>query len=607
MDSYDKSFDSGAGGGLKYTAQDEKCKNFEDRDHNTSTDTGNNTFNTAEASLTNTNISVTSSNDLMVPGKLFADILKLKHCYLDILHEYDPCKNTDPKVDLLTKEQMLSGITKHKLKKDEIRDHLFSLLDNVRNICVPTYLEDNRPKRLPQECQINNLVHKVESLSSQNKCDFEALKQELDTLKSSISNFKSFIPQPPPNIKLPEPIPTTSDAAFAITHSEQHVAESIPGYIANERCNALFAAASSFPYKKENGRETVVFGESYNYNGSRNEPKQLPECINNIMVELNRKFMGNTAPLNSCLVNRYTGPTSYLPIHSDNERSIHPDSSIYTLSLGHECTVKFKDVLSSNAHQHQALPGSLYSMTRASQEFFKHSIDKNPSLSNTSVRISLTFRSVHWRNHNSTVILGDSNTGGLKFGTSGRTFRASMPGKRVPTFTIAELDATKCLGYNNIVVSCGLNDIRKKNIQTHEQVKAVYVDYKTKIENISSTNKRARIFVSPMLPTSLPDVNRKCRMFNRLIFDDLIQFNANISAIHGFDQYVDHVNGCLKEQFLKDDSLFIHLNDSGISLLAKLVKQSIFFRKQAGRNRQQVSNRSYANALQGGRAPPHPP
>ena len=111
-----------------------------------------------------------------------------------------------------------------------------------------------------------------------------------------------------------------------------------------------------------------------------------------------------------------------------------------------------------------------------------------------------------------------------------------MPGERKEAYTVQELDPMKCLGFNNIVVNCGLNDIRKPNIKTHEQVKSIYVDFKTKIEHISRVNNRARIFVAPMLPTALPEVNRKCRMFNRLIFDDLIQFNRNVSSVNGFDQ-----------------------------------------------------------------------
>ena len=105
----------------------------------------------------------------------------------------------------------------------------------------------------------------------------------------------------------------------------------------------------------------------------------------------------------------------------------------------------------------------------------------------------------------------------------------------------------------------------------------------------------------PLIPTALPDVNRKSVIFNKFIFNDLVQFNRNITTIFGINELVD-ADGCLKKQFLKDDGLFIHLNNQGVSLLANCIKQSIFFRKQAYRSRKQVSNMSYASAL---RQPPH--
>ena len=152
------------------------------------------------------------------------------------------------------------------------------------------------------------------------------------------------------------------------------------------------------------------------------------------------------------------------------------------------------------------------------------------------------------------------------------------------------------------MIHCGLNDIRKPSIQTPDQVKSVYINFKTRVEHIAMVNKRANIFVAPMLPTDLPDVNRKCSIFNSFIFNDLVQFNSKISTISGFGQFVG-LSGRLRRDFLADDNLHIHLNDSGMSLLAKLIKQSIFLRKQAHRSRTQVSGRTYANALGG---PPRP-
>ena len=69
--------------------------------------------------------------------------------------------------------------------------------------------------------------------------------------------------------------------------------------------------------------------------------------------------------LNSCLVTKYTGPNSFIPEHSDNERAIHPGSSIFTVSLGLDATVQFRNVHSGDVQDQHIKSGSLYAMTHA--------------------------------------------------------------------------------------------------------------------------------------------------------------------------------------------------------------------------------------------------
>ena len=76
-------------------------------------DESNSTFETAEHSFCSTIISVTSESELLVAGKLHSDIIKLKDCYIKLLNKYDPNKTSDSCVDLLTREQMVSAITKY--------------------------------------------------------------------------------------------------------------------------------------------------------------------------------------------------------------------------------------------------------------------------------------------------------------------------------------------------------------------------------------------------------------------------------------------------------------------------------------------------------------
>ena len=69
-------------------------------------------------------------------------------------------------------------------------------------------------------------------------------------------------------------------------------------------------------------------------------------------------------------------------------------------------------------------------------------------------RYSITIRSVDKNYKNSTIIIGDSNTKHLKFSTGQHremgTLGYNMPGKRVETLHISQIDERKCLGIETL-------------------------------------------------------------------------------------------------------------------------------------------------------------
>ena len=490
--------------GSSNTVQDESCKSTNGTGVLNNSLDSTTSFATAP-SLNNTsittNVSMTSTSNLLVPNKLYLDIENFRVDYLRVVNDLNnklintKTASQPRSVELLLNEQV--DMACKKVNKPDLIMHFKKLLSHAKAICVPQYKPDTRPKPSMSSHADGTaeLFAKVESMASDYTTSFESMQKKLDSLTQSIDSFSKGIPDltrlpstlpmnlPPPP---PQPIQIRDDAPSSIKHDETHIACSHPDYIGVEAGSALLEEATKFAYKAENGRGTVVFGESYDYKGSRNTPKPMPPTITAIMKQLNDEFKSATTPLNSCLVNIYSGPDSYLPSHSDDERCIHPESQIYTVSLGCKRTVKFGETITGKEFEFEAKHRSMYSMTRKSQEFFRHRIDRDRSLSPGDVRVSLTFRSVSWRNHNSTVILGDSNTGGLKFGNAskGQCFGESMPGKRVAAFTVSELDPTQALGYNNIVINCGLNNVRHSSVQSYDQVKDIYIDFKTKVDYI---------------------------------------------------------------------------------------------------------------------------
>ena len=558
----------------------------------------------ATTSSSTTNISVGSESNLLVPGKLFSDITKLKDCYVKIINDIDPhsTPSLSPEenpnmIVMLNKEQISSGVNKRGYTAKDAKAHLIDLLDCVRALCLPSYQSNPHKIRVSPESEIQSLTTRVESLCSQNKADFVTLKSQFESLKSTLSNFETLatnFSQTPNHSPPPEPIPVDPEHVFSVVHSNEPVSNYLDDFISADQCNELSTFLNTLQsYKKEKGRSTIKFGEKYNYNGSREDSiVEFPPLIQRVLDDLNEHHVPeNLPPLNSCLVTKYTGPNSFIPEHSDNERAIHAESSIFTVSIGHDATMRFRDIHSGSIQERVVKSGSLYAMTRASQDLFKHSISKNQSLAETDTRFSLTFRSLHWRNNNSTVIMGDSNTGGLKFSSFGSnapsshngTFGNAMPGKRVAAFTVDQLDPLMGAGFNNIVVHCGINSIRGDDVATDDDVRKVYVDFKTKISDIIQLNRRARIYVSCILPTKCNNINKKVKLFNSLLVDDLPLSFKYITIINHWSRF-SGVSGLLspglsREFNSRNEPDQLHLNASGLRLFSTVIKNVLFLRK----------------------------
>ena len=116
------------------------------------------------------------------------------------------------------------------------------------------------------------------------------------------------------------------------------------------------------------------------------------------------------------------------------------------------------------------------------QDIFRHEIiagDEDVDIN--AVRYSFTFRRVSWRFHNSTVIIGDSNTEKLAFcdvddtkEKANGTFGRAMPGMRAKGYLVNEIDPSDALGYSNVVLLCGINSIKGRAITSREDIKGIF-------------------------------------------------------------------------------------------------------------------------------------
>ena len=195
---------------------------------------------------------------------------------------------------------------------------------------------------------------------------------------------------------------------------------------------------------------------------------------------------------------------------------------------------------------------------------------------NNGTNYSLIFKCVGHNFKNSTCIIGDSNTKGIKFGVGKGTVGERYPGKQVYSPVIDNIDPVICASYHNVVLSLGINDIRQPNVKDYSNIKQIYSQFKSKVNCIQKLNPGARIFVVPVLPTGSEELNVKVVDYNRLMIRDLPQAFYSVSIVHSVPRFLDSKRNISKGSLFRKHGDILHINAAGHGLLVKLIKDSYF-------------------------------
>ena len=507
----------------------------------------------------------------------------------------------------------------------EKNDQLSSMIKNLEDRLSTVNSDIDAVRGTQEQISVKVLsIADIETHLQHQLLSQASLEQRIKSMQSllvSVQEQISEIPRAGTGQAHPPITPTststsTPHADEPLCHNQEAVSEFSEDFLDEESAKSTVDFLDSLSFKQESGHSVLAFGAPYKYTGSRsssevqnvpNELQQIVDRINGLQQEIFysqypdcKKYNKPPPPINSLLINKYEGKDSFLPKHSDDEETMHPESSIFTLSLGAQSTIEFSpkasDVdIDSSTSSVTSTHRSLYRMSRKSQDFYKHEIKAGQTQDGT--RYSLTFRSVSRWNNNSTCIVGDSNTGSLNFGNDKRkTFGELMPGHRFWAPTIENIDPSVCCTYKNVVVMCGINNIRKQNFNNTHELDKIYHQYQSKIAEIRKLNPKCKIFVCPILPTKDYELNRGALYFNKLIFEDLIQRDLDVKCIWGFDEFLDSdgtglLASSLSKRFNRHQQPdMLHLNLSGVRHLAGLIKQSVFSRFQGGRMERRVSS-----------------
>ena len=517
----------------------------------------------------------------------------------------------------LNKKVIAEGLLSMLSLSEKVCDHVVDVSRPSDSVCSSKYVTSSPAVKEAYVCPsanydssaqaslqtIQDSIQDMKNSKSNDSALFKSIQEQLEELRLSIGQFKKpcgsdasspefldHVPVPtfPVNLDVAPPKRNEEDVNNIqdiqsqddpdVNCIKSHTENFIDHNTGTEILEYLDSQKEHFDKNTERGHSVISFGEVYTYPGAKAiSPisKELPDILQKVVNSIKQSHPD--CVINQCLVNRYVDQNAVLPQHSDNESSIVYGSDIFTLSIGATRDVVFKKLDGNGTDVVKHISGnSLYVMSRLSQNTWSHRIDPHSDPCDT--RYSITLRYVSNHNDNVTVLLGDSNTRYLKFGSGKHTFGDKMPGKRVECFTLSQIKPQTCVGYKNVFVHCGINDIKPRNANVHDSVGLLI----SKLDSIRKLCPDSRITVSPILPTKLPVLNEKAVMFNSILFK-YCNTISNIGTLD-FNCFCDKDN-LLGEKFGRyfDRSDNIHLGSTGIFMLSRLMARKLFSNPVDGR------------------------
>ena len=420
-----------------------------------------------------------------------------------------------------------------------------------------------------------------------------------------------------PNTKSPHYVNSEPENLPQCNPYESYKENIIPAEVRNKVMKLMEESAAEFVSVGDN-REVLYFGEyGYSYTGKKHDAKTTPLVIQELLDNIRPHLPDQNCWLNSCLVTRYTGNESHIPMHRDNEPPIDPESLIVTASLGKERTVHFSNNAEDQATSINVKDSSIYVMTRFSQDLWRHGISplvSDDSDNNTStevpqqpspsenIRYSFTFRHIAPHYINSTVIVGDSNTQNVKFGKGFGTLGSWVPGKRVKAARIQDIPPPKEIGpHRNLVIHTGINDLTNENRPPN---RVLVARLRAKCRDIQTVYPNMRVYISLLLPTKSRFVNNRVTELNNLILD-MAFGQKNMFVID--NSILGDEGGCMPSKYGRfrnstpNVNDIVHLGREGIKVFCVNIKNSIMSRgRDQSRNRYKAGRGNYVDAVSRG-------
>lgn len=128
-------------------------------------------------------------------------------------------------------------------------------------------------------------------------------------------------------------------------------------------------------------------GEQYGYSGQQLQAEKFPLFLDELRLEVQER---TGYKYNALLINYYRDGQDSNGWHADNEKTLGPNPSIASISLGAERTFELKHLSTGQKKSVLLADGSLLHMHGPLQHHYKHQLPKKRAL--TEARLNLTFR-----------------------------------------------------------------------------------------------------------------------------------------------------------------------------------------------------------------------
>ena len=397
--------------------------------------------------------------------------------------------------------------------------------------------ESNQSALSNMQQSLNDLTDRSQMLHDQ------ILKNEvmLKTLAASINDYKNstHTPTPPEGSEHGHTGNTCQDLPVSKNSRGHYVIQKLPPLLENpttcttnivedflpaELRSTVCSYLENFKdFTNRGKRKVVTFGHSFKNIGRKSDPaSSIPSPFSTIIDDIHKKF--NVSPenmLNFVEISKFHGPDAKMTSSERPDASISPDSHIFTISLGDSCTIKFKDSCTNNEHSVDISDNCMYSMSSKSQHYWSHKIE-HPVLSEASVRYSVIFKSMRRNNKNSTLIIGDSNTHKVYFNhEEGRRsdLGKEIHGKRITAYTIKDIQPTDAIGFQNVVIQVGLNNMKDRYTSDDGliDIEGTFIQWLKKIQCIKQLCPYSRVIVAPIPPTKIRILNNRAKQFNAIL------------------------------------------------------------------------------------------